>query len=75
MKEEIVEVKSNYSVPNLERGLLIIELLANIKKGLTLPEIIKTLTKQLRFLGRYMPTMIPCIVSSFLAFASVSSIK
>ena len=44
MKEEIVEVKSNYSVPNLERGLLIIELLANIKKGLTLPEIIKTLT-------------------------------
>ena len=44
MKKELVEVKSNYSVPNLERGLLIIELLANKKKGLTLVEIIETLT-------------------------------
>jgi len=37
-------LKSNYSVPNLERGLLIIELLATKKKGLTLTEIIETLT-------------------------------
>lgn len=37
-------MKTNYSVPNLERGLLIIELLANQSKGLTLTEIIETLS-------------------------------
>jgi len=36
-------VKANYNVPNLERGLLIIELLATKTKGLTLTEIIQTL--------------------------------
>jgi IclR family acetate operon transcriptional repressor len=43
MLEEKPIIKSNYNVPNLERGLLIIELLAEYPKGLTLPEIIKKL--------------------------------
>ncbi|SDX72382.1 transcriptional regulator, IclR family [Lutibacter oricola] len=43
MKKEKVEVKSSYSVPNLERGLLIIEMLATQTKGATLTEIIQTL--------------------------------
>lgn len=37
------EAKSTYKVPNLERGLLVIELLATHKDGLTLAEIIDTL--------------------------------
>ncbi len=41
--EEKVEGKPNYSVPNLERGLMIIELLATKKSGLTLAEIIDSL--------------------------------
>ncbi|MGY6649806.1 IclR family transcriptional regulator [Wenyingzhuangia sp. IMCC45574] len=41
--EEKSEGKPNYSVPNLERGLMIIELLATKKGGLTLAEIIESL--------------------------------
>ena len=41
MSEEKEDLKSNYNVPNLERGLLIIELLATHPKGLTLSEIIQ----------------------------------
>jgi DNA-binding IclR family transcriptional regulator len=37
------DLKSTYNVPNLERGLLIIELLANHTHGLTLAEIIEAL--------------------------------
>lgn len=43
MSKETNEVKANYNVPNLERGLLIIELLANHTHGLTLAEIIEKL--------------------------------
>ncbi|WP_299552390.1 IclR family transcriptional regulator [Seonamhaeicola sp.] len=43
MSKESNDVKSNYNVPNLERGLLIIELLANHTQGLTLAEIIEAL--------------------------------
>lgn len=44
MKKAKVEIKSTYNVPNLERGLSIIELLATRTKGLTLAEIIETLS-------------------------------
>ncbi|CAM4313264.1 MULTISPECIES: IclR family transcriptional regulator [Zobellia] len=44
MKKEKVELKSTYNVPNLERGLSIIELLATQPKGLTLAEIIEKLS-------------------------------
>ncbi len=43
MSKESNEVKSSYNVPNLERGLQIIELLANHPKGLTFSEIIEAL--------------------------------
>ncbi|GIZ09544.1 IclR family transcriptional regulator [Flavobacterium sp. UMI-01] len=43
MIPEKEDLKSNYNVPNLERGLQIIELLATHPKGLTLTEIIQTL--------------------------------
>ncbi|MDG1803506.1 IclR family transcriptional regulator [Flavicella sp.] len=43
MTEEKTEAKSSYNVPNLERGLLIIELLAVHTQGLTLTEIIQSL--------------------------------
>lgn len=43
MGNEKVEGKSTYNVPNLERGLLIIELLATKSGGLTLAEIIQAL--------------------------------
>ncbi len=43
MKNKKIEIKPTYSVPNLERGLLIIELLATKTKGLTLSEIIQSL--------------------------------
>ena len=43
MSKEQDGLKTNYNVPNLERGLLVIELLANYKQGLTLSEIIDTL--------------------------------
>ncbi|TNJ44704.1 IclR family transcriptional regulator [Tamlana fucoidanivorans] len=43
MSQEKGEGKSTYNVPNLERGLQIIELLSVHKKGLTLSEIIDTL--------------------------------
>lgn len=43
MAKEIADAKSNYNVPNLERGLQIIELLAIHTKGLTLAEIIDML--------------------------------
>ncbi|GEC72482.1 transcriptional regulator, IclR family [Flavobacterium flevense] len=43
MTAEKEDLKSNYNVPNLERGLQIIELLATFPKGLTLSEIIQTL--------------------------------
>ncbi|WP_163399653.1 MULTISPECIES: IclR family transcriptional regulator [Flavobacterium] len=43
MISEKEDLKSNYNVPNLERGLLIIELLAVHPKGLTLAEIIQSL--------------------------------
>ncbi|TXG38623.1 IclR family transcriptional regulator [Seonamhaeicola maritimus] len=43
MSKESNDVKSNYNVPNLERGLLIIELLASHTQGLTLAEIIDAL--------------------------------
>lgn len=43
MSEEKTEAKSSYNVPNLERGLLIIELLAEHSQGLTLSEIIQAL--------------------------------
>lgn len=38
------ELKPNYKVPNLERGLLIIELLATEKNGLTLMQIMEMLS-------------------------------
>lgn len=44
MKKDKADLKSTYNVPNLERGLLIIELLATKSKGLTLAEITETLT-------------------------------
>lgn len=44
MSIEKVEGKSTYNVPNLERGLLIIELLATKSGGLTLAEIIQALS-------------------------------
>lgn len=44
MKKENTDLKPSYSVPNLERGLLIIELLATKTKGLTLSEIIQALS-------------------------------
>jgi len=44
MKKEKVELKSTYNVPNLERGLSIIELLATQPKGLTLAEIMEKLS-------------------------------
>ena len=44
MNNDKVEVKSSYNVPNLERGLMIIELLATKSKGLTLAEIIEALS-------------------------------
>lgn len=43
MTQEKEDLKSNYNVPNLERGLQIIELLAMHPKGLTLSEILQTL--------------------------------
>lgn len=43
MSKENGELKTSYNVPNLERGLMVIELLANHKKGLTLAEIIEVL--------------------------------
>lgn len=43
MNPEKEDLKSNYNVPNLERGLQIIELLATHPKGLTLAEIIQSL--------------------------------
>ncbi|TXE07228.1 IclR family transcriptional regulator [Seonamhaeicola algicola] len=43
MNKDSNDAKPNYNVPNLERGLLIIELLANHSKGLTLTEIIDVL--------------------------------
>lgn len=43
MGKENGDSKANYNVPNLERGLLVIELLANYKQGLTLSEIIDAL--------------------------------
>lgn len=44
MNKKKAEVKSTYNVPNLERGLLIIELLATHTHGLTLAEIIEALS-------------------------------
>lgn len=44
MSIEKTEVKSTYNVPNLERGLQIIELLALHSNGLTLTEIIQMLS-------------------------------
>ncbi|MEW4924348.1 IclR family transcriptional regulator [Algibacter sp. 2305UL17-15] len=44
MNKESGDLKSNYNVPNLKRGLLIIELLAEHAQGLTLAEIIETLS-------------------------------
>ena len=44
MIKEKAEVKSTYNVPNLERGLQIIELLALHTNGLTLTEIIEALS-------------------------------
>lgn len=44
MSNDKIEVKSTYNVPNLERGLMIIELLATRSKGLTLAEIIEALS-------------------------------
>ena len=44
MKKDKADLKSTYNVPNLERGLLIIELLATKSKGLTLAEITETLS-------------------------------
>lgn len=38
------DLKSNYNVPNLERALLIMELLSTKPKGLTLAEIMKSLS-------------------------------
>lgn len=43
MSKEIPELKTSYNVPNLERGLLLMELLATHKQGLTLAEIIEKL--------------------------------
>lgn len=43
MSKDNGDLKASYNVPNLERGLLIIELLANHKQGLTLSEIIESL--------------------------------
>lgn len=44
MSDAKEEVKAVYNVPNLERGLMIIELLATRKDGLTLSEIIENLS-------------------------------
>jgi len=44
MPKKKEEIKSTYNVPNLERGLLIIELLATKTGGLTLSEIIQELS-------------------------------
>ncbi|CAZ98800.1 IclR family transcriptional regulator [Zobellia galactanivorans] len=44
MKKPKAELKSTYNVPNLERGLSIIELLATRTKGMTLAEITETLS-------------------------------
>ncbi|WP_298474309.1 IclR family transcriptional regulator [uncultured Maribacter sp.] len=51
MSKDKIVLKSNYNVPNLERGLLVIELLATQKNGLTLAEIteILSLTKTTAF--------------------------
>lgn len=43
MNKDSADLKTNYNVPNLERGLLIIELLSKHKQGLTLSELIDTL--------------------------------
>lgn len=43
MSKDNGDLKASYNVPNLERGLLIIELLANHKQGLMLSEIIESL--------------------------------
>ncbi|GAB1856518.1 IclR family transcriptional regulator [Flavobacteriaceae bacterium MHTCC 0001] len=43
MNKDNGELKASYNVPNLERGLLVIELLSNYKQGLTLTEIIDAL--------------------------------
>ncbi|MGC6431668.1 MAG: IclR family transcriptional regulator [Jejuia sp.] len=43
MSKDNGELKASYNVPNLERGLMVIELLANHKQGLTLAEIIESL--------------------------------
>lgn len=43
MTKETTELKASYNVPNLERGLMVIELLANHKQGLTLSQIIDEL--------------------------------
>ncbi|SIS67521.1 transcriptional regulator, IclR family [Zobellia uliginosa] len=44
MKKPKAELKSTYNVPNLERGLSIIELLATRTNGMTLAEITETLS-------------------------------
>lgn len=44
MSKVKTDLKSEYNVPNLERGLLVIELLATKKQGLTLAEITETLS-------------------------------
>ena len=43
MNKPKTDLKSEYNVPNLERGLMVIELLATKKNGLTLAEITETL--------------------------------
>ena len=43
MSKANVDSKASYNVPNLERGLLVMELLATYKQGLTLAEIIEKL--------------------------------
>ncbi|WP_298537472.1 IclR family transcriptional regulator [uncultured Algibacter sp.] len=52
------DLKSNYNVPNLERGLLIIELLAKHKTGLTLTEIIEMLSISKSSVFRIVSTLI-----------------
>ena len=51
MNKKAEDIKSTYNVPNLERGLLIMELLATHKQGLTLAEIIQlsSITKSSAF--------------------------
>ncbi len=44
MSKDKIDLKSTYNVPNLERGLMVIELLATKNKGLTLAEITETLS-------------------------------